>query len=87
MAYENDAISGFSLDTSDAVDDRYVYETVNDVFAPPADPAHTGGIVKARRYDGLPVWIRSEGRQYRFKGGIEKENFVPDSQVITWIVD
>jgi hypothetical protein len=61
---------GIRIANSDMIDDRLVFDTVAEALE---------GVGKPRRYDGLALWIRGEGRTYRFIGGIEDNNFVPDS--------
>lgn len=69
--------SGLKVGNSEPIDDRLIYETVEDVFLPAAQ----GGISNARRYDGLQIYIKSEQRFYRFVGGITRDDFVPDPAI------
>jgi hypothetical protein len=65
--------SGFRVGDNSAIDDRIIYDTVDAVFL----PASQGGIVSARRYIGLMIYISSEEKYYYFKDGITQTNFVP----------
>lgn len=67
---------GLSIRSEDPVDDRYVFNTVDDALA--TLPVKTiNGRVSTRRYVGLSIFVASEDRNYQFQGGISDECFVP----------
>lgn len=60
---------GLHVGGREPVDDRIIFDTPADALA---------GIAAPRRYDGLAVWIKSEGKTYRFMGGTANDNFTPE---------
>ena len=60
---------GLRIANGDFADDRAAFDTVAEALQRIGMP---------RRRDGLPVWIRSERRTYRFIDGITDAHFVPD---------
>ena len=46
--------------------------------------AALSGLAPSQRVEGLPVWIASERRLYRFVGGTHNSNFVPDVSGFPW---
>jgi hypothetical protein len=69
--------TGFNIQTGTAVDNRQIYDTVEDVFK----SSSQGGISALRRYDGLDIWIRDEAKLYRFIGGTTREHFIAQNNV------
>ena len=67
---------GFSILSNEPVDDRFVFNTVEDVLLT-LNITKVGSLVITRRYVGLTIHITSENRNYQFQEGIEDENFVP----------
>ena len=61
-------VDGFNLRQQGPLDQRTVFATKEEALA---------SIRRVQRYDGLPVYITSEERQYIFQGGIADENLVP----------
>jgi len=68
---------GHRITNDSPVDDRMVYETVEEVLTT---------LPFGRRYDGLAIWIRQKKLLYRFIGGTSNDHFVPD-MVTTEVIE
>jgi len=66
---------GFRITNNEPIDDRLVYDTVDDVI----DADSPIRIGTTRRYDGLIIWIKSLQQWWGFIGGTSNDHFVPVS--------
>ena len=64
---------GFRITNNEPIDDRLVYDSVEDVIGAESP----NRITNARRFDGLIIWIKSLSQWWGFLGGITNAHFVP----------
>ena len=72
---------GQHVTNDDPIDDRMVFDTVDELLT---------SLAFGRRFDGLSIWIRQEKRKYRFVGGTTNSHFIPDpigAGALMWRVD
>jgi hypothetical protein len=67
---------GWRVGNNEPVDDRMVFNTVAAALTPNAP---TLWLHPDRRHEGLPIWIKTERKLYRFIGGTEDEHLVEDA--------
>lgn len=65
---------GLRILNNEPIDDRLLYPTRASVFL----PGSQGGLAIGRRYENLKIFIADEMKYYRFVGGIDESNFIPD---------